>query len=458
MSGLVARQLRQRRSERPKLHKPGLQLVIPGVGHLQGKAQPVDLVGQRPGPGLAVAQYPHLPMESKGLVGQRPAGLPEALRPLLLLVQPLVQPSDLLVPPDHLLVEPGDLFAQRPDGVLLARGSLQGGGAPPTGLHGPWADRALWGLRRRQSLAQPGDFLAQRLDPAALARLDAGFAEERLQARHFRLQGRHVPCRAASFLRLLDGLAQLAPAGFEPRLPRTGITARGHFRPAQLFTTRLRRVRPRPFTFRAGVLLLIPRPPVARLSRRRARPSPAAALGQRQVGTEILVENRHALDDSAWQSALPAPLRDLDSVGMMIPMSPIPRLHRTLTPHSCGTCQRDPNPSWNGNRPTSKTRVSWSVFVGVASPTICGGIVLMYCLTWFYHRYAARCRCLCSPCTRYTTRDPFARLTGSSFHASFLACIISPVTSSEPLRGMAPTVFASGWNGHRYFGNRGCIR
>ena len=61
------------------------------------------------------------------------------------------------------------------------------------------------------------------------------------------------------------------------------------------------------------------------------RPSPAAALGQRQVGAVIFVENRHALDDSAWQNALPAPLRDLDSMGMMIPMSPIPRLGRTLT-------------------------------------------------------------------------------------------------------------------------------
>ena len=76
------------------------------------------------------------------------------------------------------------------------------------------------------------DFLTQRLDRGALVRLDAGFAEERLQARHFALQGRHVPCRAASFLGLLDGLAQPAPASFEPRLPRTGIATLRHFRPA----------------------------------------------------------------------------------------------------------------------------------------------------------------------------------------------------------------------------------
>ena len=36
-------------------------------------------------------------------------------------------------------------------------------------------------------------------------------------------------------------------------------------------------------------------------------------------------------EGGAWQSALPAPLRDLDSVGMMIPMSPIPRRGRTVT-------------------------------------------------------------------------------------------------------------------------------
>ena len=56
------------------------------------------------------------------------------------------------------------------------------------------------------------------------------------------------------------------------------------------------------------------------------RPSPAATLGQRQVGAEIFVENGHALHDSA----LPAPLRNLDSVGMMISMSLIPRPDGTL--------------------------------------------------------------------------------------------------------------------------------
>ena len=111
LSGLVARKLRQRRPGRPELDEPGLQLLLPGLGHLQGMAQPENLVGQRPGTGLAVAQYPHLPMEPKGLAGQLPGGLPDALRPLLLLAEALVQLEDPLVPPDHLIVEPGDLLA-----------------------------------------------------------------------------------------------------------------------------------------------------------------------------------------------------------------------------------------------------------------------------------------------------------------------------------------------------------
>ena len=87
------------------------------------------------------------------------------------------------------------------------------------------------------------------------------------------------------------------------------------------------RARPRPFP-------LIPRPQVARRALRHrhgARPDPAVTLDQRQVGAETFVENRHASDDSAWQSALPVPLRDLNSMGMMIPMSPIPRPDGTLT-------------------------------------------------------------------------------------------------------------------------------
>ena len=239
---LVERQLRQRRPGRAQLRKPGLQLVLPGLGHFQGMAQPVSLVGQRPDPGLAVAQYPPFPVETKGLAGQLLAGLPEALRPLLPLLQPLVLLDDLLVPPGHLLVEPGGLLAQRPDrGPQALR--LFPGRRIPAGFPGAPPGGVLHGLRLRQGLAQPGDFLAERLDRAGLARPVAGFGEERLQAHRFRPQGRRGLCRAAEFLRLLVGLAQPAPAGPEARLPRTGVAPRSHFRPAQLFRARFQ---PRP--------------------------------------------------------------------------------------------------------------------------------------------------------------------------------------------------------------------
>ena len=169
-------------------------------------AQPVSLVGQRADPGLAVAQYPQLPVETKGLAGQLLAGLPEALRPPLLLLQPLVLLDDLLVPPGHLLVEPGGLLAQRPDrGPQTLR--LFPGRRIPAGFSRAPPGGVLHGLRLRQGLAQPGDFLAERLDRAGLARPVAGFGEERLQAHRFRPQERCGLCRAAEFLRLLVGLA-----------------------------------------------------------------------------------------------------------------------------------------------------------------------------------------------------------------------------------------------------------
>ena len=82
----------------------------------------------------------------------------------------------------------------------------------------------------------------------------------------------------------------------------------GHFRPAQLLRARFGRVRPRPFPLRAGVRLLIQRPPVARRMHGRGGRVAAADLDQRQVRAETFVENHHAIDDSAWQKMLPAPI------------------------------------------------------------------------------------------------------------------------------------------------------
>ena len=240
-------------------------------------------------------------MEAQVLAGQHLAGLPQALRALLLLVEARVQPGDPLVAPDHLLLEPGVLLAQRADGVHLPRGTIHHANSPPSG--------ALPGLRRRQGLAQPGDLVGQQHGRVVFTRL-GGFRKKLPQVRHFRLQRRHVLRRAAQFLRLLNGRLQLGPALVEVRFERIGPGAGIHLRPAQLFTARFRRVRPIPFAFRADVSLLIERLPVARLvlgPDRGGRSYPPVVLDQPQVCGRISVENRHALDDSASRIVLPVP-------------------------------------------------------------------------------------------------------------------------------------------------------
>ena len=290
VSDLVEGQFRQRRSGRAELGNPGRQLLLPGLRHAQGEAQTVSLVGQRPRPGFAVAQYPQLPVETEGLAGQRPGGLPDALRALLLPVQLLVEFTDRLVPPGHFLVEPGDVLAQGSDRDFQAR--LCRGCPIPAGFPGAPSDDVFHGPR-----------LSQDLHRAGLARSDAGIGKQSLQAPHRCPQRGRGLCRAAQVLRLLHRLAQPAPAGPEARFPRTGIATGGHFRPAQLLTARFRRLRPRP-------LLLIQGLEIARRDRRcrlGQRPYPVA-FGQRRVYAEIIVQNRHALDDSARQNMLPAPL------------------------------------------------------------------------------------------------------------------------------------------------------
>ena len=87
--------------------------------------------------------------------------------------------------------------------------------------------------------------------------------------------------------------------------PGYGLRSRLDGPGTQLFTARFGRLRTRPFP-------LVQRPPVARRTRRhrlRGRPNPIVAFGQRQVCTEILVANRHALDGSAWPEPLPVPRR-----------------------------------------------------------------------------------------------------------------------------------------------------
>ena len=246
LGSLVGRQLRQHRPGRPKLGEPGLQLLLPGPGHLQGMAQPEDLVGQRSGPGLAVAQYPHLPMEPKGLAGQLLRGLPDALRPLLLLVEARVQPGVLLVPPDHLLVEPAEFRAKRPDGLPLVRGRLQDG-APPGrsgGPHGPVApSRAFDAARALRSRA-----FSLRSAPA-VSKADAMPASERSVSRRATSackDGTSLAVRRASFVSSTASLSlrrQALNRDFhEPPSLRAATSAQ-----RSSFRARFGRVRPRPF-------------------------------------------------------------------------------------------------------------------------------------------------------------------------------------------------------------------
>ena len=146
-------------------------------------------------------------------------------------------PAPLALRRPRLLLQPGVLLAQR--GELLLRVARSPG------------SRTRPGFRRRRSLAQPSDLvakashlLAQGHDRAALARLNAGFRKQRLQPRHFGLQGEGALRRAADFLDLGLCRLQLGPAGVELRLQRPRPGARGHLRPAQLLATRFGRIGP----------------------------------------------------------------------------------------------------------------------------------------------------------------------------------------------------------------------
>ena len=346
MSGLVERQLRQRRPGRAELGNPGRQLLLGELRPFQGKAQPVVLVGHGPNLGRLFAQYPVLPVQAQVLARQLLGGLPDALRPLLLLVQLLVEVADRLVPPAHLPVQPGDFLAQRLDRFLALRRLFQGR-ASPSGFPGRLPPGAAPARRRcRQGIVQPGDLLAERPDQRGLARPGARFGKKCLQAHHLRPQGGYVACRAAEFLRLLLGLAQPSSAGLEPRFPRTGIATGGHFRPAQFFATRFGRLRPRPLLFIQGL-------EIARRDRRcrpGRRPEPVAALGQPRVYGEIFVQNRHALDDSASQIVLPAPLCSLDSRWTMLQKRDLHGLAERLPPNGKRSARpwRRSSSGWHG--------------------------------------------------------------------------------------------------------------
>ena len=195
-----------------------------------------------------------------------------------------LRPLQLPVQLTNLVVQRTSFSAQRLDRVLLLLRSLQCL-AQPGALPG---QQCLCRPRRlplrRGLLAQLGDLHAQRLDRVVLIPGP--------------LQG-PVQSKGIPRLRLAPALAssRLAQSSTEP----TDIVE-------QLLYARFGRAGPRPFPLRAGVLLLVQRPQVARLARQRrpgGRPNLVVPLGQRRGCPKILVANRHALDDSGCRAVLP---------------------------------------------------------------------------------------------------------------------------------------------------------
>ena len=126
MGGLVGRQLRQRRPDRPELDEPGLQGLLPGLGPVQGNAQPEDLLRQRPNPVRLIAQPSQRRAVLNVLVVLPAYGLLVPLRRLLLTSQPLPQTGELPVQPGYLLTQLTSFRAQRLDRGLLVLRLLQG--------------------------------------------------------------------------------------------------------------------------------------------------------------------------------------------------------------------------------------------------------------------------------------------------------------------------------------------
>ena len=101
---------------------------------------------------------------------------------------------------------------------------------------------------------------------------------------------------------LRSGRLELEPAGVELPRQRVGKRSGLMLGPAQLLAAQLRHSGAASFLLDARLCLFEQRRPVERLASRRhngERPQHVPALGRRQVGAEILVENRHARDGSA---------------------------------------------------------------------------------------------------------------------------------------------------------------
>ena len=293
---------------------PGARLLLPlapaAVERLRqdaaGRAQLVEvdfqLLDPRGQRRVLALQIPHLGAQPGILLPQRRDQLrcPHDCRP-----HPAVafaQPRDRALPglhqPHGRRELPVELLAQRLGDALALAVRLHNLRAPSVDV-----------------LLQPVDLvLVARLDPlpvlvspvqryAKIGHLVVQEPEPALQ----RLRGPRpdLRCgghRAGGILRLGNSRLELEPAGVELPLQRTRARTGIPLRPAQLLAAQFRHVRAASFLLDARLCLLKQGFPVERLVRRHhegKRPQGVAALGRRQVGAEILVENRHARDGSA---------------------------------------------------------------------------------------------------------------------------------------------------------------
>ncbi len=105
---LVDRQLRKRCSDRAELGNPGRQLLVGPLGHVQRKAQPEDLVRQRPNPVRLIEQPSQhraqlnvlVVLSAYGLLAQLTAFRAQGFDRGLLILRPLqgrTQPASVLV-------------------------------------------------------------------------------------------------------------------------------------------------------------------------------------------------------------------------------------------------------------------------------------------------------------------------------------------------------------------------
>ena len=279
MSGLVERQFRQRRSDRAEPGNAGRQLLLPGLGHVQSKTQPVSLVGHGPNLGRLFAQYPGLPMQTQVLARQLLGGLPDALRPLLLLVQLLVEFADRPVPP-----RPTSLLSRvmslRSVLIVTLRRASSGdarSGRASAECHPTMSSAPSGSARIARSWAT--SLTSASIVPISLNPMPASESRVSRRATAARNGAAAFAARRRSFASSTASLSRRR-SGREARLPRSGIATGGHFGPARALHRALPPPPPATVAAHKGIRnrAPLPLPSAWEATKPRRRPRPASPL------------------------------------------------------------------------------------------------------------------------------------------------------------------------------------